>query len=221
MEPIFSHNRFVHCYKPIENVEDYIQQILSNEQVVNPLKKQNLAELIAFLLPLEPDRLRFSYQNGVLDLEQERFFSHHEADSSKISCRFFDCEFPEDLLKLSRSPFFANNQDPRDKPVSKSKSSSRADATSLDWYDGLQRHCSGFYKIFDDQLKGPQYEVEKRVNFAHLGRLLWPVNKLDNWQSHFAIVGRSQTGKTLAASVFDKIYGVLSRTRKFCRRTVC
>jgi hypothetical protein len=96
------------------------------------------------------------------------------------------------------------------------------DKNSADWYKLSQDKIPAIHKIFDDQWKeydskkeiSPEereatytyVEVMKRITFAMIGRLLWPLCSIDRWELHPTIIGMPGTGKSLLEEAIRSFY---------------
>lgn len=144
---------------------------------------------------IKKDRNVFAFNNGIyftcsknLGMNVDEWVSYENTDnnykkigSSVIACNYFNLEFDD-------SPFNANAQKTKKK----------------DWFNIIKTNCKSFKSIMDYQ---EWDEDVQRWLCIFIGRLLYNVGELDNWQVIPYLLGQAGSGKsTVINFIANKIY---------------
>jgi len=160
---------------------------------------------------LKPNRRVFSFKNGLYFADELKFRSYEDiqagrehVESSLVACKFFDQEF-YDFQGLPAEVHGVLSW--MDIPTPAFESILRDQHLGADYDANLKRGDPGYSDA-----------EEQRVHqwiYALLGRLMYRVGELDNWQVILFIHGKANTGKSTIANMIQKLYlkqniGVLS-----------
>lgn len=115
----------------------------------------------------QPSRYKFSFRNGIFDIENLTFYSYEEViDPNLTTCNFHDVEFPEQHLG-----------DPEE------------------WYEIPTPAIQSIFDMQKMGLENERKEICKYL-YAFLGRLYFEMNIYDRWQVAPFIKGIAGSGKS-------------------------
>lgn len=209
--PVCEMTEFVHRNVRKEQVYDVWSALVSGASTVKKVVEYLTNCYDSEIPRLKPNRRVFAFKNGLYFADQLKFKSYENIQSGRehveasvVACKFFDKEF-YDFISM---------------PV-------QVHAVEY-WWD---IPTPAFDSILRDQHLGVDYDLnikrgepgysvaeEQRVHqwmYALLGRLMYKVGELDNWQVILFIHGKANTGKSTIANMIQKLYlkqniGVLS-----------
>lgn len=194
-----------HAWEPIMTIQEYVYARVTKErdahQWENLLSTGSMAKNVAeylergfdFELPrLKTDRRVFSFLNGIYNASNDTFWLYSSNIPSNVTaCKFFELQF-----KTFRTLHdFGEGVD-----------------ESLDIDDWYNIPTPNFQKILEYQQLPP--EVIEWF-YVFMGRLMYDVHTLDNWQVCPFVHGLAGTGKSTLATVILSMYpkeniGILS-----------
>ena len=144
---------------------------------------------------IQKDRHKFSFKNGIFVTNLK---VKNEQGVTRTVSRFYPYN-SEDILQVSNKLASAkyHNIDFHD----------YAEDEIIDWYDIPTPSCQ---KVLDHQYKylpEQEYIAVCKWFYVHIGRLLYDIGELDNWQVMMYILGEPGTGKsTIFQHFVQKIY---------------
>jgi hypothetical protein len=209
--PVCAMTEFVHRNVRKEQSPDVWSAMVGGTNVVKRVAEY-LTNCFDNELPrLHPHRRVFAFQNGLYFADRLEFKRYEDiaagrehVDAAVVACKLFEQTFV-DYFVLSRQVSSVRYW--WDIPTPAFESILRDQHLGADYDTGIRRGEPGYSEVEEQRVH--------RWIYALLGRLMYKVGEMDNWQVILFIHGKANTGKSTIANMIQKLYlkqniGVLS-----------
>ena len=190
--PIYTPDgHYTHAYAPKMEISELVHTIVNKDENTDIWRilyaKGNVTNLTNFLTncqeyefpQLDSNRSIFSFRNGVYNAREHIFYPYNEVKLSHsiVACKYFNMDFA---------------YIPTDEP-------------KFDWYNDIQTPT--FQSILDPQFKDEEdYHEICKTAYILIGRMLYDLGQLDNWQVIPFFKGMAQTGKSTILKDIVKMF---------------
>jgi len=188
-----------HAWKQVCTIEKFIYDVTDRNVHFDQWRNLNVPGTLKHVVTLlenirdveftdlVPDRHVFAFTTGIYDCLNMYYTPYVDAATGErnaivrdlVACKYFQLPFPDE---------HANTLD--------------------DWYDAIETPY--FQQVLDYQEMGTSPEERRVINmwmYVFIGRMLYEVNEMDQWQVMGFIKGIAGSGKSTIIKVIQSLYG--------------